>query len=67
MTPTEAPHWIKSSYSDNGGDCIEIATNLADTHRAIPIRDSKNPRGPMVTVSPSAWSAFVAFTVERNA
>ncbi|WP_053724360.1 DUF397 domain-containing protein [Streptomyces sp. WM6378] len=24
MTTTDSLHWIKSSYSDNGGDCIEV-------------------------------------------
>ncbi|MEV0279633.1 DUF397 domain-containing protein [Streptomyces sp. NPDC050610] len=61
------PHWFKSSYSNNGGNCIEIATNLADTHRAIPIRDSKNPRGPVITVPPNAWNAFITFAAERDA
>ncbi|KOG90552.1 toxin-antitoxin system, toxin component, partial [Streptomyces varsoviensis] len=62
MTSTDFPRWFKSSYSDNGGNCIEIAANLADTHGIVPIRDSKTPHGPVVTVSPTAWSAFVAFT-----
>ncbi|MEV0279635.1 DUF397 domain-containing protein [Streptomyces sp. NPDC050610] len=66
MTSAEAPHWFRSSYSSNGGNCIEIATNLADTHRAVPIRDSKNPHGPVVTVTPAAWSAFVTFATERD-
>ncbi|MFF1581753.1 DUF397 domain-containing protein, partial [Streptomyces sp. NPDC058283] len=26
---TNEPRWFKSSYSDNGGDCVEAATNLA--------------------------------------
>ncbi|MFF5717001.1 DUF397 domain-containing protein [Streptomyces buecherae] len=56
MTPE--PRWIKSSYSDNGGDCVEVATNLT-THGTIPVRDSKNPHGPTLTFEPTAWSAFV--------
>ncbi|MFD4593178.1 DUF397 domain-containing protein, partial [Streptomyces rubiginosohelvolus] len=28
---TESPRWFKSSYSSNGGDCIEVAANLAAT------------------------------------
>ncbi len=62
----ETPYWFKSSYSDNGGDCIETATNLADTHGTVPIRDSKNPHGPVVTVSPTAWSAFIAFATQHG-
>lgn len=52
-----AATWIKSSHSGaNGGDCIEITP---DFPAAVPIRDSKNPDGPVLVVSRSAWSAFV--------
>ncbi|WP_406332082.1 DUF397 domain-containing protein [Streptomyces sp. NBC_00203] len=48
--------WIKSSYSgDNGGDCVEIAPGFPDF---VPVRDSKNPDGPVMVVTRSAWSAF---------
>ncbi|MFJ6184549.1 DUF397 domain-containing protein [Streptomyces sp. NPDC092295] len=51
--------WRKSSYSgSNGGECIEVADGIADT---VPIRDSKNPTGPILIASPSSWTAFVAF------
>ncbi|MEU4199577.1 DUF397 domain-containing protein [Streptomyces sp. NPDC045470] len=58
---TESPRWFKSSYSDNGGACIEIATNLLATHGIIPVRDSKNPNGPHLTLSADAWSGLVEF------
>lgn len=55
-----AYHWRKSSHSgDEGGDCIEIATHPAAVH----IRDSKATEGPVLTVSPSTWSAFVTATL----
>ncbi|MFH8991148.1 DUF397 domain-containing protein [Streptomyces sp. NPDC017940] len=48
---------IKSSYStEQGGACLEIAAAPS----AIHIRDSKNPRGAHLTVSPDAWAAFLA-------
>ncbi|MBZ6089727.1 DUF397 domain-containing protein [Streptomyces olivaceus] len=51
-----ALRWFKSSYSGSeGGNCVEVAT--APT--AIHIRDSKAPQGH-VTVSPTAWAAFLA-------
>jgi hypothetical protein len=51
-----AYHWRKSSYSGSeGGACIEVATHPT----AIHIRDSKNPEGPVFTVRPDAWTAFV--------
>ncbi|GAA4665338.1 DUF397 domain-containing protein [Streptomyces youssoufiensis] len=53
------PRWIKSSHSSNGGDCVEVATNLA-AHGNVPVRDSKDPDGPTLTFDASAWEAFVA-------
>ncbi|MEU0284544.1 MULTISPECIES: DUF397 domain-containing protein [Streptomyces] len=49
--------WRKSSYSGNtGGDCVEV--DLTDA-AVIPVRDSKNPAGPVVTVGVPAWQAFL--------
>ncbi|MFD4995834.1 DUF397 domain-containing protein [Streptomyces buecherae] len=56
---TTEPRWTKSSYSDNGGNCVEVAANLA-TYGTVPVRDSKNPHGPALAFDTSAWSAFVA-------
>ncbi|QIY96601.1 DUF397 domain-containing protein [Streptomyces sp. S1D4-11] len=48
--------WFKSSYSNNeGGACLEIATAPATIH----IRDSKNPTGPTLAVTPTTWTAFL--------
>lgn len=52
----EAAAWRKSSYSGQGGDCIEVA---GLTTRAA-VRDSKNPTGPALVLSDRAWAAFVA-------
>ncbi|MFB6818320.1 DUF397 domain-containing protein [Streptomyces sp. NPDC056347] len=59
--PTEypSPRWFKSSYSNNGGDCVEVATNLAAPHGVIPVRDSKNPAGPTLHTTPTAFTTFV--------
>ncbi|WP_416875724.1 DUF397 domain-containing protein, partial [Kitasatospora sp. SC0581] len=36
--------WRKSSYSGgNGGNCIEVAPGFPGL---VPVRDSKDPRGP---------------------
>ncbi|MFF4080044.1 DUF397 domain-containing protein [Streptomyces sp. NPDC001777] len=53
-TPTESPRWFKSSYSNNGGQCIEVTTDLTA------IRDSKTPHGPVLATSPASFAAFVA-------
>ncbi|MER8066742.1 DUF397 domain-containing protein [Streptomyces sp. NPDC094034] len=56
--------WEKSSYSgDNEGQCVEFARNLAPSG-IVPVRDSKNPTGPVLLVSPAAWSDFVAFAAD---
>ncbi|MER8067214.1 DUF397 domain-containing protein [Streptomyces sp. NPDC094034] len=57
---TEPLRWSKSSYSDNGGQCIEVAANLASSHGVVPIRDSKNPSGPTLNVQAGAFASFVA-------
>lgn len=57
---TESPRWFKSSYSSNGGNCIEVAANLAASQGIVPVRDSKVVDGPVVDVRTAAFSAFVA-------
>ncbi|WSJ06080.1 DUF397 domain-containing protein [Streptomyces phaeochromogenes] len=53
-----AATWIKSSYSgDNGGNCIEVAPAFPGI---VPVRDSKNPTGPVLLIRRSAWAVFVA-------
>ncbi|MET9656701.1 DUF397 domain-containing protein [Streptomyces sp. NPDC006510] len=59
-TTTESPRWFKSSYSNNGGNCIEVAADLAATRGTVPVRDSKNPSGPVLDLPAGAFAAFVA-------
>ncbi|ANZ18836.1 DUF397 domain-containing protein [Streptomyces noursei] len=55
-----AAEWIKSSYSDaNGGNCIEFSPGHSLTHALVPLRDSKLPHGPVITVPVAGWSSFV--------
>ncbi|MFI2234960.1 DUF397 domain-containing protein [Streptomyces chrestomyceticus] len=58
---TESPRWYKSSYSGNGGQCIEVATNLVPSRAVVPVRDSKDPDGPVLTLHPSAFTGLVEF------
>ncbi|MFE2374259.1 DUF397 domain-containing protein [Streptomyces sp. NPDC059398] len=57
---TETPRWFKSSYSENGGQCIEVAANLIAPHGIVPVRDSKNPGGLVLSIPASAFASFVA-------
>lgn len=57
---TESPRWFTSSYSENGGQCVEVAANLAASCGVVPVRDSKNPSGPVLGLSATAFSTFVA-------
>lgn len=48
--------WHKSSYSQGGSDCLEVAEGHPTL---VPVRDSKNPHGPKLMFRASAWAAFV--------
>lgn len=50
--------WIKSSYSTaEGPDCVEVAP----THSAVLVRDSKNPTGPCLALTPATWATFLPY------
>ncbi|MHB9861683.1 DUF397 domain-containing protein [Streptomyces sp. YIM S03343] len=49
--------FMKSSYSNTGGQCVEVARNIAHT---VAVRDSKSPDGPIVRLAPEAWAEFTA-------
>ncbi len=56
---TESPRWFKSSYSNNGGQCVEVAANLVASRGIVPVRDSKSPSGPALGFEAAAWLSFV--------
>ncbi|MET9977737.1 DUF397 domain-containing protein [Streptomyces microflavus] len=58
-TETTTQQWVKSSYSDNGGSCVEWAPHTATTTGLVPVRDSKNTTGPVLSIPAAAFSAFV--------
>ncbi|MFE3720752.1 DUF397 domain-containing protein [Streptomyces cyaneofuscatus] len=55
--------WVKSSYSGNNGNCVEVAT-LPGGGRAL--RDSKNLDGPALTMSIAGFEAFVRSVVDGD-
>jgi hypothetical protein len=50
--------WRKSSYSNGtgSGNCIEVRTGPG----AVAVRDSKDPHGPALPLTPAAWCDFTA-------
>ncbi|WP_026411554.1 DUF397 domain-containing protein [Actinomadura oligospora] len=49
--------WRKSTHSAQGGDeCVEVAGLVP----VVAVRDSKDPDGPKLLLSPSAWRDLVA-------
>ncbi|MEV0194551.1 DUF397 domain-containing protein [Kitasatospora purpeofusca] len=54
---TPGASWFKSSYSDNGGECVEVSASFPG---AVPVRDSKDPEGPALVFPADAWRSFVA-------
>ncbi|MYX26099.1 DUF397 domain-containing protein [Streptomyces sp. SID8381] len=63
---TEHPQWFTSSYSSNGGQCVEVATNLAASRGVVPVRDSKDTARPALSVPAGAWSAFVGMAKDAQ-
>ncbi|ARF72354.1 DUF397 domain-containing protein [Kitasatospora albolonga] len=56
-TVTGGAAWQKSSYSGpTGGECVEMAPAPCGS---VPVRDSKNPTGPVITIGAPAWRVFV--------
>ncbi|WP_256638314.1 DUF397 domain-containing protein [Streptomyces murinus] len=47
--------FVKSSYSNTGGQCVEVARNVPDV---VAVRDSKAPDGPLLRLDPRAWTEF---------
>ena len=48
--------WRKSTRSGSTGNCVEVADNLPGL---VAVRDSKDPAGPALVITPAGWSAFV--------
>lgn len=66
--------WIKSSYSADGADCVQKGTWIKSSYSAdtancvemgeclchgVPIRDSKDPDGPILLFSKESWADFI--------
>ncbi|MGH3925434.1 MAG: DUF397 domain-containing protein [Pseudonocardiaceae bacterium] len=47
--------WHISSYSGTGSACVEVAP----APERVLVRDSKDPDGPVLTLSTAAWRTFL--------
>lgn len=53
-----ATAWEKSSYSGStGGACVEVSRSVPE---AVAVRDSKDPDGPRLVVTPQDWREFTS-------
>ncbi|HEX6074574.1 MAG TPA: DUF397 domain-containing protein [Micromonosporaceae bacterium] len=49
--------WRKSTRSGNGGNCVEIASNISGI---VAVRDSKDPDGPALVSTRDRWQTFLS-------
>ncbi len=49
--------WRKSSYSNTGANCVEVARTRSGK---VAVRDSKNPDGGLLILGLDEWKTFVA-------
>ena len=47
--------WTKSTHSAADGDCVEVACIPI----GVAVRDSKDPRGPVLQFNTEAWRSFI--------
>lgn len=48
--------WKKSSFCNGATACVEVKPLDDGT---IGVRDSKNPEGPVLSVTPDVWQDFI--------
>ncbi len=54
--PGPGPYWVKSSLSLANGNCVEVADLPGGR---IGVRNSRDPRGPVLRFTPDEWRAFL--------
>ncbi|MCG5446695.1 DUF397 domain-containing protein [Micromonospora sp. NIE79] len=60
MDDLSGARWRKSTRSSsNGGNCVEVADNLAGV---VLVRDTKDRDGGTLSFKPAAWAGFVGLT-----
>ncbi|GAA4544787.1 DUF397 domain-containing protein [Amycolatopsis samaneae] len=54
--------WVKSSYSNNNGTCVEVAF----VPGGVAARDSKDPEGGALAFSAAAFGSFLRVIAQRS-
>ncbi|MET9178218.1 DUF397 domain-containing protein [Kitasatospora aureofaciens] len=49
--------WRKSSHSGAQSECVEVADGVIGL---VPVRDSKDPEGPVLVFPAGAWASFLS-------
>ncbi len=50
-------NWRKATHSLSNGNCVEVGTGQA----LIAVRDSTDPDGPVISVTPGEWAEFTEY------
>lgn len=62
MTESKYAAWRKASYSNDSGNCVEVASTAA----LVGVRDSKeHGRGSVLEFTASAWRRFLTEAKSR--
>lgn len=58
MSPAQLTNavWRTSSRSNGNGDCVEVGRSEV----AVGVRDSKDPGGGLLAISPGTWTTFLS-------
>jgi hypothetical protein len=57
MRDLSGAHWRKSTRSGgDGGNCVEVATNLEDV---VAVRDTKDRTAGTLLFAPAEWAMFI--------
>ncbi|NUQ97276.1 MAG: DUF397 domain-containing protein [Streptomyces sp.] len=60
-TDLHGVQWLRSSYSTGANNCVETARPLSGPWAGLlAVRDSKDPAGPALLLSPESWTDFTA-------
>ncbi|MFF7183499.1 DUF397 domain-containing protein [Streptomyces sp. NPDC008121] len=67
LSATDLPEaeWRKSTFSDAGEQCVEIA-DVRPARGFVAVRDSKYPNGPALSFTEAAFAGFLRHAVHSH-